>query len=564
MKILSLQQNLPSRQLSTNERKYAFLKNNQNDSFERTSQPNFKATQNIKPAIIPAALAALAALNVNSIRSLFSNPEMSEEEANTIASSLQSQSNNAEQENPIFKIFENMNSMWNRMQEQLDALKKQNEVLQEKVDTLTQSIEATSKQATNSNETPNAPTLEETPATEGASKTETTVDKSDEQPADENLKKDFQFPQKSTKGPLTKEYRKLKTTTASINIPQTHLEKLTEICKKLLKNNTHIVDEKEKTDKEIALELANELEKAQNESEIAKIIDKYYSICINNTGNSDKTSDVGRAEENSSSTTDTSTSTTSGVKIVGHVDLSRIPQRGNAAKPDITEEDRENRTYIYCIPGDPKSTNENIAKLLRNFKTTMKKWRTEEEKNNPNQTTNKYLKWKRSYPVLLSKDENMRIEYLTNSITEEIAKYQRSASPYRNINDDNINEVANALISEKRFCDLFSFHAALRLIDRFVKFDSEIPIEAQCKNIIDRIENVIRKSIQKGVEVQCYEDEKNYLSAELHIDSSIYDTEDKKVFGSFPLFISLSETVTQFANNKNEYGIICTIYPKGI
>ena len=114
---------------------------------------------------------------------------------------------------------------------------------------------------------------------------------------------------------------------------------------------------------------------------------------------------------------------------------------------------------------------------------------------------------------------------------------------------------------------MFTLHAALRLVDRFVDFNSDEPVDEQCHFILDKLSEVLRKSLKDGVEVEAYEEESSSkVGARITINEGGYDDEAMSIFGTYPIRLGICESQPDpnYYNKYNKKPIISTIYTKGI
>jgi hypothetical protein len=135
--------------------------------------------------------------------------------------------------------------------------------------------------------------------------------------------------------------------------------------------------------------------------------------------------------------------------------------------------------------------------------------------------------------------------------------------PYKNISRGNAAKVAKAINSDQRFHNMFTTHAAMRLIDRYVDFNSDKSIESQCHNILDVIVSTLQKSFKEEVPVYLYEDKNHQIGMNLLIPETVYDKNAVKIFGTYPLRLGFCQKQYHTKNAPKE-PLICTLYPQGI
>ena len=141
--------------------------------------------------------------------------------------------------------------------------------------------------------------------------------------------------------------------------------------------------------------------------------------------------------------------------------------------------------------------------------------------------------------------------------------------PYNNINMRNTRLVANAINSDTRFQEMFSLHAAMRLIDRFVDFKSNKSIDEQSSNILNKLEEFLQQYYNCG-KIRCNKYEMNTLEDKMGIISLrivlypeyAHNYEIREIFGSNNLKIGLCKRDIQDENDEiNKYKpLICTIF----
>ena len=135
--------------------------------------------------------------------------------------------------------------------------------------------------------------------------------------------------------------------------------------------------------------------------------------------------------------------------------------------------------------------------------------------------------------------------------------------PYKNISRGNAAKVAKAINSDQRFHNMFTTHAAMRLIDRYVDFNSDKSIESQCHNILDVIVSTLQKSFKEEVPVYLYEDKNHQIGMNLLIPETVYDKNAAKIFGTYPLRLGFCQKQC-YTKNAPKEPLICTLYPQGI
>ena len=157
---------------------------------------------------------------------------------------------------------------------------------------------------------------------------------------------------------------------------------------------------------------------------------------------------------------------------------------------------------------------------------------------------------------------------LADDIKKEINYRKGGNCPYKNITTEDAEALAEVINNDSRFKDLFNLHSALRLIDRFVNFDSDKPLEEQCDHAISKLYEAIQKALSNGVDIEVYEDSKyNTYAARIVIEP---DKETNpaayEIAGSYPLKITICENQEDpmFYARSKKLPLISTIFSKGL
>ncbi len=113
---------------------------------------------------------------------------------------------------------------------------------------------------------------------------------------------------------------------------------------------------------------------------------------------------------------------------------------------------------------------------------------------------------------------------------------------------DVIDDIVDTINEDKRFKN-FSFHGAMRLIERLVDFSSDVPIQDQCSHILDRLFTLMEQAMKMGVQVKTYmytnrkTDKFDNLIVKIApnvvVPAELYTAEDKKLFKNDDVVISL-------------------------
>ena len=356
------------------------------------------------------------------------------------------------------------------------------------------------------------------------------------------------FPKK--RGRLSKEEFALKQIVEELELPQESAEKLSEICTTLL--NTKIENNEE--------HLKNLVENLSSFKELPEGIEKYITEThseITTILNSkvveqthDENIDAVKTEEKKLIQTP---------KVIAKIDLDKIqPKRARIPKlnpnkdytnTEISALDESNEIFKFKIPGTLDSNvKNNLTRLLLRYESHLAEKMTEKPK------------WMHARPI------SPRVSKL--SIKKEINLRNQGDSPYKNITEDDVDLLANLINSEPRFNEHFTLHAALRLIDRLVNFNSEEPLELQTQNIIDNLLTAIQNGLSNGVEIENYIDHTyNANGARLIINSDpSINPEAFEISGSYDLILGICENQPdpKFYSTRNKTPLICTIFANGI
>lgn len=210
----------------------------------------------------------------------------------------------------------------------------------------------------------------------------------------------------------------------------------------------------------------------------------------------------------------------------------------------------KNREILYFkIPGtlEPNVKN-NLTRLLLRFEDYVSKGGTVR------------TKWMHRNPV--------SEKVLADDIKHEIRFRQGGDCPYKNISVEDADELADLINNDSRFRDLFTLHSALRLIDRFVNFNSDVPLEDQCHYAITKIYNALQKAMSNGVDIEVFEDYKhNAFAARMVIEpDKIANPDAFDIAGSYPIKITICENQDDPSNYQfgRKLPIISTIFTKGL
>ncbi len=359
-----------------------------------------------------------------------------------------------------------------------------------------------------------------------------------------------EFPKK--RGRLTAEQNELKQTVLLMPpISKDNAMDLSDIIYFLI-NSTP--DEKEAKKQQI-IELNNSLkEAATNQKTINDVIKHFKDIYNQETAESNSLEDNAENEETDKTIYRTEVPTLAGPKILGTIDLSRTQN----LKPQ-TELDDSTKIHKLTIPGTIRSLDQCIRVLL---KKTIDTVRNEEDV--------KFVSLYRKTPVYSPVKED--------AVINEIEKQERKGSPYKHLSMENVDKITE-LLSTGKFSKLFCIHSAMRLIDRYVDFNSDIPVENQCDIIISKLEKAIKESCKKGLAFKPYSGpfkeyikdengntvdikEKTFYSTKIFIDTSELSEDIQDVLGTLRIDLTIAEPNSYFRELTNK-GIIVTLFSQG-
>ena len=349
----------------------------------------------------------------------------------------------------------------------------------------------------------------------------------------------FVFPKKGCR--LKTNETKLRTLTENMSMPADYAERLQNVCKKLFGKENYMIEDKVLSATDITTLLYNELVDNKDDLDSVKsIIDKYNSYL--ETPVEEKPNTVKDKEE--------STSQTGGPKIVGKVNLDNYDQYSRFQRPIIPTEQVNGKTsYNFVIPGTVSSTQWALGTLFRNVANKIKE-------SNPE---NKIVYFTQKANIIKAKETD---------VVNEIVKRRQKGNPYIHIDENNAAEIADILSSGK-FKDLFSLHSSMRFIDKFVNFeDREKSIEEQCDVLIEKLDTAIKRTLEKGANVQILEQkqkqrfnnsvEKIKYVPTIIIEPEKLDKDIQNALGTLPIKVMFCKV---FHPENNHKGIICTIFP---
>ena len=306
-------------------------------------------------------------------------------------------------------------------------------------------------------------------------------------------------------------------------------EKLKEICQAIL-NKSELINKEEF--------IKNLSSKIGSTVDLENYIDEIHKILHQN----EKTKQTDEDNEKA--------------KILARIKESEHDRLRTKIKTDLTKEkdntefsveDSQNNIYKFKIPGTISNDYlKNLTMLLLQF----------EEKYN--QTCGS-SKWMHRHPVT----ENVR----EIDISNEIKKRRLGTSPYKNITPEQAVDLKELINSDSRYSEMFTLHSALRFIDRFVDFDSNVPIQEQSRKNLDYLFEALNTAFHNGVQIEPYQDCKHEAyGARIIVDSdSKRNPAAYKLAGSFPLMLTICENqpIRGYYNKRNKTPLISTIFADG-
>ncbi len=404
----------------------------------------------------------------------------------------------------------------------------------------------------------------------------------------------FVFPKKNA-GLYSKTQKELRMVTSNLKLDETYGQKLTDVCKELMTGKECKVDGKTLDKKELTVKLADQLGHCSDD-EVEDIIDEYHK----ELGLSREKVEEQPKEDSADETVQTSDETSQtqapadiyrpepvvlkGVTVKGKINLDdikdrkksntnvtpessktkgkkrpRINNKHEVQHVDITSDTDDQLAQLRIINPNSKASIFTIGGTVDpDVKNNLKKLLIYFENSVVHDTPNSKFKCGKTLGLNLEGKDIMQ---------EVRAQLKRDPdNAYKHINEFYADDVAEAINSEPILNDMFSIHAAMRIIDRFVDFNSDRSIQDQCHDIIISMTNVLQKSFKEGLEVRRYKDTDGYIGARVIVPPSAYDDQARKIFGVQPFAIGLSENQPQlpYYNKKLREPLICTIFEKGI
>ncbi len=400
-------------------------------------------------------------------------------------------------------------------------------------------------------------------------------DTEEQKPLPETDEYTFEFPKKKA-GILSKAQKELKEITMGLPLAVVSGQKLEQICKELLQNGSHPVEGKIIDNKDLIVDLNNKLILSDREN-LDQIIDEFYEKC----GLASEDVEIsGNSEKPKVEIYETEKIVLTQPKVLGRIELSDKDTNKRRFKPaSSAQSDADVQS--------PKRTGKR-PRIIRNAEKPLSSEYVDSEMELMNDKTKVSIF---RIPGTVDKNVLVNLRHLLVKFERQIEKeninprYQNSRSlgqvfnedilaelsapndsPYKNINKSNIVEIADAINSDSRFREMFTLHAAMRLIDRFADFNSNVSIDEQCHKILDKLTDVLQKSFKEGLEVRRYKDPAGRLGLRISISEDVYDEEAKAIFGSYPFRLGMCENQPNpnFYDKRLKQPLICTIFTKGI
>ena len=357
----------------------------------------------------------------------------------------------------------------------------------------------------------------------------------------------IEFPKK--RGKLSHSIEELKETIKIVPVETAFAEKLVAICQILMNKGTQNVDGQEMDNNEIAKTLSDELRKAENTSDV---IDKYFSKLFPEID----------TETEASKTLMPDTPVLNGPNVVGKIDTGII-EKGRRPRipskvPEFTAQEGDTEAFIFKIPAGifDKNIAKNVGLLIKHFEKNLYNQYKEEVKTAGDGEKIEKPRWKYN--------ASLPPRILADDVCNEIKKHNTkdSNSKYKNIAVIDPEVIAEIINSDPRYHEMFTIHSALRLIDRYIDFDSDVDVELQSKNILDKLYEIIQNAFKGGASVETYFADKNFVAPRLVIPAKTFDEEAKEIFGTLDLKITFCEKqiFSGYIPSFEKSGLICTIY----
>lgn len=253
-----------------------------------------------------------------------------------------------------------------------------------------------------------------------------------------------------------------------------------------------------------------------------------------------------------------------GVKIVGKIDPTKLKtkEKNEASLIPIITDEKSDSTFIFkTYLSRSQDMAANISKLISRFqKKIYSDYKLKEKAGLLTEFETKSPKWKYNQKI----PEHVLAEDIVKEIEKVTAAQKTFGScKYTNISEITPEEVASIINSDERFRELFTLHGALRFIDRYLDFDSDVDFEIQGMKLLDELYKVIQKSVNDGVLIDSYVVE-GYYAPRMNISSENFDESAKEIFGNSDLHLTFTEAQATFRYipTHNKQGLICTIYSK--
>ena len=356
---------------------------------------------------------------------------------------------------------------------------------------------------------------------------------------DEKPEKPFSFPKK--RGRLSYNQQALKDVTEPLVLSESAKSELFLVCMELLNKNTHEIDGKTFTNDELAGTLAKELSENKEDSKnIEKIIDNFAINC------GVKQAELSKNENNVAENTENESIATPSRKR-NSVRISRPPRM--KIMVDNTDASGNISFHFQWQKSTDRDSKEIINKMTELFEVLMyQKYKNGKISEKP--------KWKCNEPI----GTYVTSEEIKNECFKQKKVNQTRA--FKNINSTNADLVADIIANDPRYNEHFSLHGAMRLIDKFVNFNSDEPVEEQSKKVLDCTMELIKDAAYYGVNVDPYKDINNKYGLRMIIPTDYYSNDMQQIFGNKPLVIALSECQegSRYDTERKE-GIISTVFP---
>ena len=360
----------------------------------------------------------------------------------------------------------------------------------------------------------------------------------------------FEFPKK--RGRLSERQKNLKEIANNLELSEVSLEQLKFICEKALQKG--VLDDKKLE------EFSNKL---STDKDKELVIQAFYEDLIALSATNEDAPTLNKDCESELIIEDDEVLKNMGVKVVGKIDADKLQTKSKDGISLIPiKSDKNEYTFMFKAdlvrqPNVVKIISKLISRYQKQIYTDFKLKEISTDTDHVDKRSPKW-KYKQRIPSYIQpKDIKLEID------KAELNHNQYGSSKYQNFSKISPEELAGIINSDERYHELFTIHGALRFIDRYIDFDSDVDIEIQSMKILDELYKVIQQSIKTGVVVNSYVSE-GYYAPKIKISCDNFDENSRKIFGNRDLYISLAEAqiTSRYVPSHNKNGLICTIFSR--